>query len=68
MAVLDVDRQIGPLPPCNVVVRTAGVERTSVSVQDSQVMVSVPGDEGLRQIADDAGRRIRSAPDALTGG
>jgi len=63
---LDVDRQIGLLLPCNVVVRAEGENRTVVSALDPQIMVTIPEREDLRPIADDAGRRIRAALDALT--
>ena len=62
---LDLDRQIGLLLPCNVVVRAEGDTRSVVSALDPQVMVSVPENEDLRPIADDAGQRIRAALDTL---
>jgi uncharacterized protein (DUF302 family) len=63
---LDLDRQIGLLLPCNVVVRAAGDGRTLVQALDPQVMVTVPEREDLRPIADEAGQRIRAALDSLT--
>lgn len=60
---LDLDRQIGLLLPCNVVVRADGDDRTVVSALDPQVMVTIPEHEDLRPIADEAGRRIRAARD-----
>ncbi len=63
---LDLDRTIGLLLPCNVVVRAEGADRTVVSALDPQVMVTVPQREDLRPIADEAGQRIRAALDALT--
>ncbi len=65
---LDVDRQIGLLLPCNVVVRADGDGRTIVSALDPQLMVTIPEREGLRPVADEAGLRIRAALDALTVG
>ena len=62
---LDLYRQIGLLLPCNVVVRAEGDTRSVVSALDPQVMVSVPENEDLRPIADDAGQRIRAALDTL---
>jgi uncharacterized protein (DUF302 family) len=62
---LDLDRQIGLLLPCNVVVRAEDDARSIVSALDPQVMVSVPENEDLRPIADDAGQRIRAALDTL---
>ena len=63
---LDVDRQIGLLLPCNVVVRADGDDRSIVSALDPQVMVTIPENEDLRPVADEAGRRIRAALDTLT--
>ncbi len=65
---LEVDRLIGLLLPCNVVVRADGPDRSVVSALDPQVMVTIPEREDLRPIADDAGQRIRDALDILTGG
>jgi uncharacterized protein (DUF302 family) len=65
---LELDRQIGLLLPCNVVVRAEGGDRTVVSALDPQVMVAVPEREDLRPIAEEAGRRIRAALDTLTAG
>jgi len=65
---LEVDRLIGLLLPCNVVVRADGPERSIVSALDPQVMVSIPEREDLRPVADEAGQRIRAALDTLTAG
>lgn len=61
---LDVDRQIGLLLPCNVVVRTDGAE-TVVEALDPQVMVTVAGRAELTPVADEARRRLRATLDAL---
>ncbi len=58
---LDVDRRIGLLLPCNVVVRADGDNRTIVDALDPQVIAEVPGDPGLGPVADEAGTRIRAA-------
>lgn len=58
---LDVDRRIGLLLPCNVVVRADGESRTIVDAVDPQVIAEVPGDPGLGPVADEAGVRIRAA-------
>jgi uncharacterized protein (DUF302 family) len=63
---LDLDRRIGLLLPCTVVVRAVD-GATEVEALDPQVMVSIPDDERLRPIADEAGRRIDAALDALAG-
>jgi len=58
---LDVDRRIGLLLPCNVVVRADGDKRTIVDALDPQVIAEVPGDPALGPVADEAGTRIRAA-------
>jgi uncharacterized protein (DUF302 family) len=62
---LDVDRQIGQLLPCNVVVRTdpAGPSDTVlVEAMDPQIMVQVAGQaEALQKIADEAAEKLRAA-------
>jgi len=58
---LDVDRRIGLLLPCNVVVRADGDNRTIVDALDPQVIAEVPGDPALGPVADEAGIRIRAA-------
>ncbi|WP_236794408.1 DUF302 domain-containing protein [Amycolatopsis sp. GM8] len=63
---LDVQREIGLLLPCNVVVRDAGGGRTLVQALDPQIMVAVPEVDDLQPIADEATRRIQAALDALT--
>ena len=63
---LDIDRRIGLLLPCNVVVRADG-EATVVEALDPQVMVGVSGEPGLKAVADEAGRRLAAALDALAG-
>lgn len=65
---LELDRQIGLLLPCNVVVRAEGADRTVVSALNPQVMVAVPEREDLRPIAEEAGRRIQAALHTLTAG
>lgn len=62
---LGVDRRIGMLLPCNVVVRADG-DATMVEALDPQVMVSVPDEPELQPIADEAGRRLQAALRSLT--
>jgi uncharacterized protein (DUF302 family) len=62
---LGIDREIGLLLPCNVVVRADG-EATLVQALDPQVMVSVTGRAELKAVADDAAIRLRAALDSLT--
>jgi uncharacterized protein (DUF302 family) len=61
---LGVDRQIGLLLPCNVVVRADGAE-TVVEMLDPQVMVTLTGRDELAPVADEAAQRLRAALDAL---
>lgn len=61
---LEVERDIGLLLPCNVVVRRAG-DRTLVQALDPQVMVSLPGLPALQPVADEAGRRLNVALQAV---
>lgn len=63
---LGVDRSVGLLLPCNVVVRTEG-DQTVVEALDPQVMVTVAQQENLRPVADEAARRLAAALDALGG-
>ena len=62
---LDIERQIGLLLPCNVVVR-AGDGYTIVEALDANVIAAVPDRDELVPVAEEAGRRIRAALDSLT--
>ncbi|USX54438.1 DUF302 domain-containing protein [Lentzea sp. HUAS12] len=62
---LDVDRTIGLLLPCNVVVR-ADAGHTVVQALAPDVMTEMTGQEGLGPVAEEAGVRLRAALDALT--
>jgi uncharacterized protein (DUF302 family) len=61
---LEVDRRIGLLLPCNVVIREAG-GKVLVEALDPEVMVGVTEREELRPVAEEAGRLIRAALDSL---
>ena len=61
---LAVDRGVGVLLPCNVVVSQAG-DRSTVQVLDPQTMVSMTGQPELQPMADEAGRRLDAALAAL---
>jgi uncharacterized protein (DUF302 family) len=63
---LDVDREIGLLLPCNVVVRAAPGGGTVVQALDPTVLVAVPDNQQLAPIAEEAGARIDAALSALT--
>ena len=60
---LAIDRSIGLLLPCNVVVRTTA-EGTIVEALDPQVMVTLTGRPELKPVADEVSRRLA---DALAG-
>ncbi|EID10535.1 hypothetical protein MXEN_17954 [Mycobacterium xenopi RIVM700367] len=65
---LDVDRQIGQLLPCNVVVRrdtTGPGDTIIVEAMDPQIMVQVANRPGLPEIADQAAAKLRAAISAL---
>ncbi|KAB1117934.1 DUF302 domain-containing protein [Micromonospora aurantiaca] len=64
---MEADRNIGLLLPCNVVVRADGPDATLVQALDPQVMVQLSDAAELREVADEATRRLRAALDALTG-
>jgi len=62
---LEIDRSIGLLLPCNVVVRATG-DGTVVEALDPQVMVTLTGRPELKPIADEVARRLASALAELT--
>jgi uncharacterized protein (DUF302 family) len=66
---LDVDRQIGQLLPCNVVVRTdpdSQGDTVLVEVMDPQLMVEITGQAGaLKAISDEASAKLEAAISAL---
>ncbi|MEV4346504.1 DUF302 domain-containing protein [Actinoplanes sp. NPDC049596] len=63
---LNIDREIGLLLPCNVVVRADGPDATLVQALDPQTMVQVTGRPELKVVADDAAARLHAALDQLT--
>ncbi|MGW4244983.1 DUF302 domain-containing protein [Nocardia sp. NPDC004722] len=62
-AALGVDRQIGMLLPCNVVVRSDPAQAGTVLVEamNPELMVQVAGDPALREVADAAAAKLRAA-------
>jgi uncharacterized protein (DUF302 family) len=62
---LGIDRSLGLLLPCNVVVRAAG-DGTVVEALDPQVMVTLTGRPELKPIADHVARRLTDALAGLT--
>ncbi|MCH7231286.1 DUF302 domain-containing protein [Glycomyces sp. L485] len=61
---LEVDRRIGLLLPCNVVVRR-DEDETVVEALEPQVMVDVTGKADLAPVAAEAGRRLRAALEGM---
>jgi len=57
---LQVDRRVGLLLPCNVVVRAEGAQ-TLVEALDPEVMVSVTGRDDLGPVAAEAAARLQDA-------
>ena len=57
---LGIDRSIGMLLPCNVVVRAAA-EGTIVEALDPQLMVTLTGRPELKPVADEVSRRLAVA-------
>lgn len=66
---VEIDRQIGLLLPCNVVVRRdpADADAIRVEAMNPQVMVEVTDEPALQAVAADATTRLRAAIDALGG-
>ena len=62
---LGIDRSIGLLLPCNIVVR-ATKAGTVVEALDPQVMVTLTGRPELKPIADEVARRLAGALTELT--
>ena len=62
---LEIERQIGLLLPCNVVVR-AGDGCTIVEALDAKVIAEIPDRDELVPVAEETGRLIRAALDSLT--
>ena len=65
---VNVDRQIGLLLPCNVVVRADPKTEDTVLVEamDPQVLVDVTGEAELRPVADEVATKLRAAIDSLS--
>lgn len=62
---LQSDPEIGLLLPCNVTVRELPDGRVGVGFLDPQTMVQLTGNEGVRAVADEAGKRLERARSAL---
>ncbi|GAA2202069.1 DUF302 domain-containing protein [Sinomonas flava] len=65
---LGAEPEMGALLPCNVVVRRAvGAEETTVEAIDPQTMVQLSSSGQVKEVADDAGTRLRAALAAVSG-
>lgn len=64
---LELDRGIGALLPCNVVVSGNQDGGSTVSILDPQLMASVTGIAGLQPIADEASRRLQLVLETIAG-
>jgi uncharacterized protein (DUF302 family) len=62
---LGIDRRIGLLLPCNVVVR-ATADGTIVEALDPQIMATLTGRPDLKPVADEAAQRLAGALASLT--
>ena len=64
---VNVDRQIGLLLPCNVVVRADRTEPNTMIVEamNPQVLVEVTDEPALGEVADDVGARLQAVIDSL---
>ena len=62
-----IDRQIGLLLPCNVVVRAdpAGPDSVIVEAMNPQLLVDVTGEPALDEVAEQVGAKLQAAIDAL---
>ncbi|MFJ8441003.1 DUF302 domain-containing protein [Kitasatospora griseola] len=61
---LEIDRRVGQLMPCNVVVRDIG-GGVLVEAMDPQLMVQFTGRPELGEVADEAAAKLRAAMAAL---
>jgi uncharacterized protein (DUF302 family) len=65
---IDIDRQIGLLLPCNVVVRADpnATDTVLIEAMDPQVLVDVTRDAQMRPVADEVAAKLQTAIDSLT--
>lgn len=64
---LDIDRSIGVLLPCNVVVSARDIG-SKIQILDPLIMASVMGRDELQPIAQEAARRLQTVLDTLVAG
>lgn len=64
---VSVDRQIGLLLPCNVVVRTDPDDDDTVLVEamNPQVLVDATGEERMKPVADEVTKKLQAAIDSI---
>ena len=63
---LSAEPEMGALLPCNVVVRRSqGAQATTVEAIDPQTMVQLSDTPSVKEVADDAGTRLRKALSGL---
>jgi uncharacterized protein (DUF302 family) len=64
---VSIDRQIGLLLPCNVVVRTDPDDQDTVLVEamDPQVLVDVTGESQLKPVADEVTTKLQAAINSI---
>ena len=62
---LQAEPDIGLLLPCNVIVRQDANGQVTVGFLDPQLMVGLTGNPKIREVADDAGARLRRVCDSL---
>ena len=65
---LEVDRSIGVLLPCNVVVSSRASGGSTVAILDPQIMAEVTELPALQPVADEASRRLQVVLETLTAG
>ena len=61
---LEADPRVAALLPCNVVVRADG-DHTIIEALDPKLIASIPENDSLLPVAEEAGTRIRAALDAV---
>jgi uncharacterized protein (DUF302 family) len=64
---INIERQIGLLLPCNVIVRTdpAKEGRVLIEAMDPQLLVQVTDEARLQEVADEVADKLRAAIDAV---
>ena len=65
---IQAEPSIAAVLPCNVVVRSTGESTTVVEAFDPDAMTGLADSDALGSVAEDAGRRLRAALEALARG